>query len=120
MSREDQFRRAKEMAEAAGYDLWETGGGCEAFGKTLRELTEGDFGSHLEVLITTDDGADVNADPAAPVWMAGVNFQDNHGGETVASQRNLTLAQAIKAARAFEARAEELWTDNFRGPGLAP
>jgi len=120
MSRQDQFRQAKEMAEAAGYDLWETGGGCDAFGKTLRELVEGEFGSHLEVLITTDDGTDVVADPADPVWMVGVTFQNNYGGETVESTRNLTLAQAIETGRAYEARAEELWDEHYRGPGLAP
>ena len=112
--------RAIAMAEAAGYPIWQTGGGCEAFGKSLKEVPVEDDVADLTVLITTEGGTDIDGDPDEAIWEVGVNYQDPDGGDTVESEEGLTLAAAIEVARGYEARAEELWEANFPGQAAKP
>lgn len=119
-TQEENVDQAITMAKDAGYNVWQTGGGCEAFGKVLKELVEGDFGSHLDILITTEGGTDIDGGPSDAVWEVGVNFQDNNGAETIVSEESLTLAKAIEVARGFEARADEFWAENYTGTVAKP
>jgi hypothetical protein len=113
--KQEHLEQAIAMAEAAGYAIWQTGGGFEAFGKLLKEVPVGDDVAALDILITTDEGCDIVGDPSKPIWAAGVNYQDPRGGDSVAHKGGVTLARAIEIARGYEARAGEFWAANFPG-----
>lgn len=106
---------AKTLAEANGFGLWDTGGGCQAFGMVLREAEtpDGDVAT-LEAMITTGQGCSVDAVPDEPVWQAGVSYTDPRGGDSVRiTEETLTLEEAIAQALEFAREADQLWEENY-------
>jgi len=59
---------AMEFFGKAGFEFWQTGGGCTAYGRSL------DVGNDAYVLITDEDGGCHPIDEASPVM---VGFYDN-------------------------------------------
>jgi len=108
---------ALAIAEAAGYQLWQTGGGCQAFGKMLKEVPVGDDVATLDILITTEGGTDVDGSPNSKVWECGITYTDPNGGDTLKSTRGKTLAEVLTFARGLESKRDEHWTQNYRAPG---
>jgi hypothetical protein len=106
---------AKALAIANGFDVWDMGGGCQAFGIKLREEdTPDDDIATLETLITTREGTGVAATPDEPVWQAGVTYTDPRGGETLMiTEDTLTLPEAIAQALEYAGQADRLWDENY-------
>jgi hypothetical protein len=106
---------SRRIAKAAGFGVWDTGGGCQAFGMMLREegTSNGDVAC-LELMITTNQGTSVNAAPGEPCWEAGVNYTDPRGGESlVGTEETLTLHEAIAKAKEFARQADRMWDANY-------
>lgn len=110
---------AEKIAEKAGFQLWELGGGCEAFAIEIKtgEMADGSM-AMMDLMVTANEGDNVGAQPSDPVWTATVNFQDSTRNDTVlTSEDNLTLDEAIAEALEFAKRADELWDDEFKPEG---
>lgn len=112
---------AVELAKKNGYGLWNTGGGCQAFGIKLREAETPDNDvAVLELLITTDEGCSVDAKADDPVWQVGVSYTDPRGGDSVRlSEESLTLQEAISQGMAYAQEAELLWQENYSEDDIA-
>jgi hypothetical protein len=112
---------AKALAAANGFGVWDTGGGCQAFGMVLREVeTPNDDVATLEVLITTGMGCSVDAGPDEPVWQAGVSYMDPRGGDSVRiTEETLTLDEAIAQALEYATQADLLWDENYDSDAIA-
>jgi hypothetical protein len=118
MTAEDSIRIAKE----AGFDIWNTGGGCLAFAKLLKEVKtpRGDAAS-MDLMITKEGGTSINAAPDERVWGAGINYTDPRGGDSPRYTREdvLTLEEAIAVAAQFEREAEAVWAENYDAEAIA-
>lgn len=108
--------QARDLAEANGFRLWNSGGGTLVFGILLKEvdLPGGDTAS-LDIMITVEGGTSVDAGPNDRVWFAGMNYQDPRGSDTVAGggPELSTLHEAIMAALVFKNEAERVWAENY-------
>jgi len=113
-------QKATAMAEAAGFGVWHTGGGCEAFGKMVKDIEDGDRYANMAIQIAHEGGSDIHADPAEPVWQVNVEIEDGAGDRPIDWASGLTLEGAIEVARGYEVRAEELWKANFSGDLVFP
>lgn len=118
MTAEDSIRIAKQ----AGFDIWNTGGGCLAFAKLLREVKtpRGDVAS-MDLMITKEGGTSITAAPDERVWGAGINYTDPRGGDSPRYTREdvLTLEEAIAVAAEFEKEAEAVWAENYDADAIA-
>lgn len=118
MTAQDSIRIAKQ----AGFDIWNTGGGCLAFAKLLREVKtpRGDAAS-MDLMITKEGGTSINAAPDERVWGAGINYTDPRGGDSPRYTREdvLTLEEAIAVAAEFEKEAEAVWAENYDAEAIA-
>lgn len=76
-------RKASEkLVEQFGFEWWETGGGFEAYKKTLRSEQIGDDEAFIEVTIAM--GAEgVDAAPMDAVWATSIDFNDDRGGDNL-------------------------------------
>ncbi|WP_327211380.1 hypothetical protein [Rhizobium leguminosarum] len=112
---------SRALAEANGFGIWDTGGGCRAYGIMLREEeTPGGDVAILELLITTDQGSGVSAEPHERAWQAGVSYTDPRGGETLLiSEDGLTLEDAIAQALEYAVQADRLWDENYDRDAIA-
>lgn len=118
MTAQDSIRIAKN----AGFEIWETGGGCRAFAKLLKEVpTTADDVASMDLMITAMGGGSIDAAPDDRVWMAGINYTDPRGGESprVTEEDTLTLAEAIAAAAEFEKEAEAIWAESYDADAIA-
>ncbi len=113
---------SRRIATQAGFEIWNTGGGCVAFAKQLREedTPSGDKVS-MDLMITVEGGCSIDAAPNEKVWGAGINFTDPRGGESPLSTDtdNLTLEEAIAAAREFERQSQRVWDENYDAAAIA-
>lgn len=112
MTPQDSIR----IAEAAGFEIWHTGGGCRAFAKLLREVaTPGDDVATMDLMITVEGGTSIDASPNDRVWGAGINYSDPRGGDSPRYTREdtFTLEEAIAKAREFEQQADEVWNESY-------
>lgn len=90
--------RCGELARGSGYEVWETGGGCTAWGLVVP-------GHPDDVVHVTDEGGTgAIADPDAPIWGAG----RYRNGRTVAGCEfgpgGLTLEQALARGKEYAAK----------------
>lgn len=90
--------RCGELARGSGYEVWETGGGCTAWGLVVP-------GHPDDVVHVTDEGGTgAIADPDAPIWGAG----RYRNGRTVAGCESglggLTLEQALARGKEYAAK----------------
>lgn len=112
MTAQDSIRIAKQ----AGFEIWDTGGGCLAFAKLLREVkTPGGDVATMDLMITKEGGASIDAAPDERVWGAGINYTDPRGGDSPRYTREdvLTLEEAIAVAGEFEKEADAVWDENY-------
>jgi hypothetical protein len=112
MTAQDSIRIAKQ----AGFEIWDTGGGCQAFAKLLREVkTPGDDVATMDLMITKEGGTSINAAPDERVWGAGINYTDPRGGDSPIYTREdtFTLEEAIAKALEFEQQADEIWEKSY-------
>lgn len=113
---------SRRIATQAGFEIWNTGGGCIAFAKLLREEpTPGGDKVSMDLMITVEGGCSIDAAPNERVWGAGINFKDPRGGDTPLNTDtdDLTLEEAIAVAREFEQRADRVWDDNYDPAAIA-
>lgn len=113
---------SKRIAIQAGFEIWDTGGGCLAFAKMLREEdTPGGDKVTMDLMITVEGGCSIDAAPDERVWGAGINFTDPRGGESplTTDTDNLTLEEAIAAANEFAKQAGRIWAENFDAEAIA-
>ncbi len=107
---------SKRIAQQAGFEIWDTGGGCLAFAKLLREVkTHGGDVATMDLMITMEGGTSIDAAPNERVWGAGINYTDPRGGESPRFTREdvLTLEEAIAVAAEFEKEADAVWDENY-------
>jgi len=109
MSHVENVRKSISMAKAAGYEVWETNG-REAFGKTLKDFVDGDHVTRLELLIEIEDQLGVDGDPADAEWMVNLEFN----GVEIETFKDLTLADAIEVGSRYEARTDEIWSEQVQ------
>lgn len=113
---------SKNIAKAAGFEIWDTGGGCTAFARLLREepTPRGDVAS-MDLMITIEGGCSIDAAPDDRVWGAGINYTDPRGGESPLYTNNdlYTLEEAIAKAVEFEKQAERVWNENYDAQAIA-
>jgi hypothetical protein len=113
---------SKRIAQQAGFEIWDTGGGCDAFAKLLREEKTPDGDSVvMELMITVEGGCSIDAAPDERVWGAGVNFTDPRGGHSPANTEtdDLTLEEAIAVAIEYEKKADIYWAENYDAEAIA-
>jgi hypothetical protein len=118
MTPQDSIR----IAEEAGFEIWDTGGGCQAFAKMLREdTTPGGGHVYMELMITVEGGCSIDAAPDERVWGAGINFTDPRGGESPLNTDtdDLTLDEAIAVALGFEKQTDDVWKKNYDPEAIA-
>lgn len=108
-------QKATAIAAAEGFGVWQTGGGCEAFGKMLKDINDSSGFADMAIQIAHEGGSDIHADPAQPVWQVNVEIEDCTGSRSIDWAGGLTLGGALEVARGYEARTEELWEANFAG-----
>jgi hypothetical protein len=113
---------SRAIAAETGFEVWDTGGGCLAFARLLREqkVSDGDVAS-LDVMVTTNGGTSIEAGPDDRVWFAGVNYQDPRGGETVlgGGDGDQTLHEALATALVYSREAKRLWEENYDEAAIA-
>ena len=113
---------SKRIAREAGFEIWDTGGGCTAFAKLLREVaTPGNDVASMDLMITIEGGCSVNAAPDQRVWGAGINYTDPRGGDSPIYTRDdtLTLEEAIAKAAEFEKEADRIWQEKYDPAAIA-
>lgn len=113
---------SKRIATEAGFEIWDTGGGCNAFAKLLREVpTPGDDVASMDLMITIEGGCSIDASPDERVWGAGINYTDPRGGGSPRDTGSelYTLAEAITKAAEFEKEADLVWSENYDAAAIA-
>jgi hypothetical protein len=113
---------SRNVATETGFEVWDTGGGCLAFAKLLKEhkVSDDDVAS-LDVMVTANGGTSIEAGPDDRVWFAGVNYQDPRGGDTVlgGGDGDQTLHEALATALVYAMEAERLWDENYDEDAIA-
>ncbi|MDE2101423.1 MAG: hypothetical protein KGL39_29520 [Patescibacteria group bacterium] len=84
----NEIKSLGKLMNEAGFDVWSTGGGCEAWGKSLPD----DQGS---LMICTDDQG-IDGDRDAAIWQIGRYDQE---GSFTNVEQTFTLAQALDVIR---------------------
>lgn len=104
------------MANQAGYELWELGGGCKGFGKLLKEVPTvlNDIAT-LDIIISHLDQSSIDMKPSDRTWIATVNYQDPLGSDSFVStsEQGLSLGEALAAAQVFADNADTYWAEQY-------
>ena len=85
MARTWEYRQTNAMAEAAEFMVWQTGGGCEAFGRNTPDES-------AYVLVSVE--VYVDCDPDAEGWIVGM--YDNVDGGFINTEERVTLPRALE------------------------